>query len=419
MCPSAPFSVPLDINASSTDEELVLFVGGRKFGDPVPDNVITEVSPFSVEPWNSPDMWYLYNPDDPQSLNGECEIKVTRTGYWKPMGGLRIFTSTPTVGRKTTREFYIGKAPNGDKTGWTMHEYQTEQKTHQGINKEQDHCSLYRVFFQINERPNHEEQHNSMIADAADGDYLEHVLLNLLEQENNSSSSGAGNRSQMVGRDQQGQSVLSGTSVTGPETDSSAEDVYATCDFSKGDYLELNDLYSPGTSSSSSDNSSLMSVNSDEYFDADALLRDLENEHNPRVEEEHADCRYSVSASVKSNQVVIRPPPSDAYVAQPFELPNILGLVIQQILFFELKTCHSLIALNAQFAVTVAVIWWQKGAHLPIQCLKGHGLPALPLLLMSYLITGRLLVQANLQVVIQTNLLPVVHVAAGLPEVRD
>ncbi|XP_073105338.1 NAC domain-containing protein 13-like isoform X2 [Elaeis guineensis] len=255
-------------------------------------------------------MWYLYNPDDPQSLNGECEIKVTRTGYWKPMGGLRIFTSTPTVGRKTTREFYIGKAPNGDKTGWTMHEYQTEQKTHQGINKEQDHCSLYRVFFQINERPNHEEQHNSMIADAADGDYLEHVLLNLLEQENNSSSSGAGNRSQMVGRDQQGQSVLSGTSVTGPETDSSAEDVYATCDFSKGDYLELNDLYSPGTSSSSSDNSSLMSVNSDEYFDADALLRDLENEHNPRVEEEHADCRYSVSASVKSNQVVIRPPPS-------------------------------------------------------------------------------------------------------------
>lgn len=112
----------------------------------------------------------------------------------------------------------------------------------------------------------------------------------------------------MVGRDQQGQSVLSGTSVTGPETYSSAEDVYAACDFSRGDYLELNDLYSPETSSCSSDNSSLMSVNSDECFDADALLRDLENEHNPRVEEEHVDCRYSVSASTKSNQVVIRPP---------------------------------------------------------------------------------------------------------------
>lgn len=113
----------------------------------------------------------------------------------------------------------------------------------------------------------------------------------------------------MVGGDEQGQSVLSGTSVTDPVTDDCFEEKYATCDFSKGDYLELNDLYSSGTSSSSSDNSSLMSVNSDEYFDADALLRDLENEHNPRVEEEHVDCRYSVSASVKSNQVVIRPPP--------------------------------------------------------------------------------------------------------------
>ncbi|XP_008806192.2 NAC domain-containing protein JA2-like isoform X1 [Phoenix dactylifera] len=311
MCPSAPFSVPLDINASSTDEELVLFLGGRKVGDPVPDNVITEVSPFSIEPWNSPeDMWYLFNPEDPQSLNGDCEFKVTRTGYWKSMDDLRILTSTPTVGRKTTREFYIGKAPHGNKTQWMMHEYQAEQKTRQGINIEQDHCSLCRVFLQIDERPNHEEQHNSIIADAADGDYLECVLLNLLAQEeNNLSSRDAVNRSQMVGRDQQGQSVLSGASVTGPETDSSAEDVYATCDFSKGDYLELNDLYSPGTSSSSSDNSSLMSVNSDECFDADALLRDIENEHIPRVEEEHVDCRYSVSASIKSNQVVIRPPP--------------------------------------------------------------------------------------------------------------
>lgn len=79
----------------------------------------------------------MYNPEDPQSLNGGCEIKVTSTGYWKSMDDLRIFTSTPTVGRKTTREFYEGKAPYGNKTRWKMHEYQAEQKTHLGINKEQ------------------------------------------------------------------------------------------------------------------------------------------------------------------------------------------------------------------------------------------------------------------------------------------
>ncbi|KAG1342121.1 NAC domain-containing protein 41 [Cocos nucifera] len=310
MCPSVLVSVPPDINILSTDEELVQFMGERKAGDPVPANVITEVNPFNIEPWNSSeDIWYLYNPEDPQSLNGDGEFKVTRIGYWKSRGDLRIFTGTPTVGRKTTREFYVGKAPNGNGTGWMMHEYQAEQKTINGINKEQDYSSLYRVFLQIDERSSHEEQHNSATADGAEGDYLECALLNILEQEeNNLSSRDAGNRSQTVGAEEQGQLVSSGTSVTDSVTDDHFGEKYATCDFSKGDYLELNDLCSPETSSSSSDNSSIMSANSDGYFDADALLRDLENDHNLRVEEEHGEYRYNVSASVKSNRVVIMPP---------------------------------------------------------------------------------------------------------------
>lgn len=69
-------------------------------------------------------------------MNGEGEFKVTRSGYWKFMDHLRIFMGTLTVGRKTTREFYVGKAPNGNRTRWMMHEYQAEQKTINGINKE-------------------------------------------------------------------------------------------------------------------------------------------------------------------------------------------------------------------------------------------------------------------------------------------
>lgn len=53
------------------------------------------------------------------------------------MDDLRIFTGTPTVGRKRTREFFVGKAPYGNRTGWMMHEYRAEQKTINGINKEQ------------------------------------------------------------------------------------------------------------------------------------------------------------------------------------------------------------------------------------------------------------------------------------------
>lgn len=57
MCTSVSNSVVLGINALSTDVEIVLFLGGRRVGDPIPATVITEVNPFSIEPWNSPG-WY-------------------------------------------------------------------------------------------------------------------------------------------------------------------------------------------------------------------------------------------------------------------------------------------------------------------------------------------------------------------------
>lgn len=43
-----------DVDAGSTDEEIMLFLGGTKAGDSVPANVITEVNPFSLKPWDSP-----------------------------------------------------------------------------------------------------------------------------------------------------------------------------------------------------------------------------------------------------------------------------------------------------------------------------------------------------------------------------
>ncbi|KAH0466620.1 hypothetical protein IEQ34_003858 [Dendrobium chrysotoxum] len=54
MCPPASIPPRLDINVSSSDEDVLLFLGGRKAGDPIPSNIITEVNPFSVQPWDSP-----------------------------------------------------------------------------------------------------------------------------------------------------------------------------------------------------------------------------------------------------------------------------------------------------------------------------------------------------------------------------
>ena len=73
--------------------------------------------------------------------------------------------------------------------------------------------------------------------------------------------------------------------------------------FSGGDFLELRDLDNPA-SSSSSENSSAMSIASDECFDSMAFLQDLEDQI---LEQNDAGKKLNVSASNKSDEVVIVP----------------------------------------------------------------------------------------------------------------
>lgn len=77
--------------------------------------------------------------------------------------------------------------------------------------------------------------------------------------------------------------------------------------FSRGDYLELLDLDNPASRSSSSDNSSCMTMSSDEYFDSIALLRDLESESNQALAQKDKDCKLSVTASLRPDEVVVLP----------------------------------------------------------------------------------------------------------------
>ncbi|THU71936.1 hypothetical protein C4D60_Mb04t06800 [Musa balbisiana] len=317
--PSASKSVPMDISINSTDDEVVLYLEGRKVGDPTPNNVITEVNPFGVEPWDSPEkIWYLYHSEGPRSPEVGCEIKVTRSGYWRPTDDVKIYTGTSTIGRKTTLEFCKGKVPFGERTGWMMHEYQAEQHKLNGYIYSKDSSSLFRIFLQTDRSGSLGELNYSASAGASGGEYVEQLLLSLLEQEEiNLCLTVSANSSQFditltqtVAEMDQAQSALSSRRPDGPVPENFCENMYRNCDFSKGEYLELNDFNSPETSSASSDNSSRMSVNSDELFDPDALLRDIENDHGLGVEEEYTECRFSISAPVKSSQVVIRPPPS-------------------------------------------------------------------------------------------------------------
>ncbi|CAL9137104.1 unnamed protein product [Musa acuminata var. zebrina] len=299
MCPSAPISVQLCINKHWSDEEVIQLLGGRTIGDLILANLITGVDPFNIEPSNSSeDSWYLCNSKGQQYPNRRNTITETKSGFWRIKDECRIFTNTTCVGRKTTMEYYEGKVPKGNKTRWMMIKYQVECKTGNGFNQQKDYNSLCRVFLQ-NDWTEYEEQHYSASANVG-GEYIIQLVQVYREpEETDLPSKNVLNRSL-------GQPAFS-ESVGEPLHENVVEEIESNCNFSIGDYLELNDLMSPETSSSSSNNSSCVSTDSYDYFDADAFLLSVGDEDNMRSDEEYLDRRFSIPILIESSQTAVRP----------------------------------------------------------------------------------------------------------------
>lgn len=78
----------------------------------------------------------------------------------------------------------------------------------------------------------------------------------------------------------------------------------------RGDYFELNDLNDPGSRSSSSANSTCLSMTSDEYFDSMALLQEIENNIKD------SSVNFNLSAPLRSTEVIIRPATSGIFFLQ-------------------------------------------------------------------------------------------------------
>ncbi|KAL6641080.1 hypothetical protein ACP70R_019261 [Stipagrostis hirtigluma subsp. patula] len=120
-----------------SDEELVCFYLRKKVANErVDSGTLVEVDLHSREPWELPDVakltaeeWYFFSFRDRKYATGSRTNRATKTGYWKATGKDRTVHEPGTrglVGMRKTLVFYRGRAPNGQKTGWVMHEFRLE-----------------------------------------------------------------------------------------------------------------------------------------------------------------------------------------------------------------------------------------------------------------------------------------------------
>ncbi|TVU29173.1 hypothetical protein EJB05_20729 [Eragrostis curvula] len=120
-----------------SDEELVCHYLHKKVSNErIAQGTLVEVDLHAREPWELPDVakltaseWYFFSFRDRKYATGSRTNRATKTGYWKATGKDREVRSTATravVGMRKTLVFYQGRAPNGVKSCWVMHEFRLD-----------------------------------------------------------------------------------------------------------------------------------------------------------------------------------------------------------------------------------------------------------------------------------------------------
>ncbi|XP_010548301.1 PREDICTED: NAC domain-containing protein 37-like [Tarenaya hassleriana] len=131
-------SVPPGFRFHPTDEELVGYYLRKKVASQKIDlDVIRDIDLYRIEPWDLQERcrigyeeqneWYFFSHKDKKYPTGTRTNRATMAGFWKATGRDKaVYDKTKLIGMRKTLVFYKGRAPNGQKTDWIMHEYRLE-----------------------------------------------------------------------------------------------------------------------------------------------------------------------------------------------------------------------------------------------------------------------------------------------------
>lgn len=133
-------SVPPGFRFHPTDEELVGYYLRKKVASQKIDlDVIRDIDLYRIEPWDLIERcrigyeeqteWYFFSHKDKKYPTGTRTNRATIAGFWKATGRDKaVYEKLRLIGMRKTLVFYKGRAPNGQKTDWIMHEYRLESE---------------------------------------------------------------------------------------------------------------------------------------------------------------------------------------------------------------------------------------------------------------------------------------------------